>query len=277
MQCDHGWGIDLDDGSTNYEIYNNVCLSGGLKNREGNHRTVTNNVINGRFTCNVPYPAPTYDRFEQNIFWSGSYSASDPTLWAGIRNRNFFHNPAFDPPVPAVAAQAVTLDDADSWVGDARFADPEAFDFTIAEDSAAHKIGFKNFPMNQFGVQSPSLKKLAPLPPQRIPTKLFDNKIKRKKVPVVLGAEVDALDTESELTATGMYALKGVIITKLPAKSEMAGLGFEIDDVLIEVDGKEVKSVKDMNSKLKTVLKKGSGRFKVMRGQMIVEFTSEVP
>ena len=35
FQCDHGWDIDLDDGSSNYQIYNNVCLSGGLKLREG--------------------------------------------------------------------------------------------------------------------------------------------------------------------------------------------------------------------------------------------------
>ena len=45
MQCDHGWDIDLDDGSTNYEIYNNISLSGGIKTREGYHRIVTNNVI----------------------------------------------------------------------------------------------------------------------------------------------------------------------------------------------------------------------------------------
>ena len=34
-RCDHGWDIDLDDGSTNYHIYNNLCLHGGIKNREG--------------------------------------------------------------------------------------------------------------------------------------------------------------------------------------------------------------------------------------------------
>lgn len=30
-RCDHGWDIDLDDGSSNYHIYNNLCLHGGLK------------------------------------------------------------------------------------------------------------------------------------------------------------------------------------------------------------------------------------------------------
>ncbi len=34
-RCDHGWDIDLDDGSTNYHIYNNLTLNGGIKLREG--------------------------------------------------------------------------------------------------------------------------------------------------------------------------------------------------------------------------------------------------
>ena len=35
FRCDHGWDIDLDDGSSNYNIYNNICLNGGIKLREG--------------------------------------------------------------------------------------------------------------------------------------------------------------------------------------------------------------------------------------------------
>jgi hypothetical protein len=34
-RCDHGWDIDLDDGSSHYLIYNNLLLHGGLKLREG--------------------------------------------------------------------------------------------------------------------------------------------------------------------------------------------------------------------------------------------------
>ena len=43
-RCDHGWDVDLDDGSSNYEIYNNLFLHGGLKLREGFHRRVWNNI-----------------------------------------------------------------------------------------------------------------------------------------------------------------------------------------------------------------------------------------
>jgi hypothetical protein len=34
-RCDHGWDVDLDDGSTNYEIYNNVFLQGGAQAARG--------------------------------------------------------------------------------------------------------------------------------------------------------------------------------------------------------------------------------------------------
>ena len=44
-RCDHGWDVDLDDGSTNYHIYNNLFLRGGIKNREGFFRVVENNIM----------------------------------------------------------------------------------------------------------------------------------------------------------------------------------------------------------------------------------------
>ncbi len=44
-RCDHGWDIDLDDGSSFYIITNNLCLHGGIKNREGFGRVVENNIM----------------------------------------------------------------------------------------------------------------------------------------------------------------------------------------------------------------------------------------
>src|SRR5690606_14540614 len=56
FHCEHGWDIDLDDGSSNYHIYNNVCLNGGLKLREGYFRVVSNNILlNNTFHPHVWY------------------------------------------------------------------------------------------------------------------------------------------------------------------------------------------------------------------------------
>jgi len=39
------WGPVLDDGSSNYHVYNNLCIGCGIKAREGDYRLVENNII----------------------------------------------------------------------------------------------------------------------------------------------------------------------------------------------------------------------------------------
>lgn len=40
-----GWGIDLDDGASNYKIYNNLCIGVSIKLREGDYREIYNNIF----------------------------------------------------------------------------------------------------------------------------------------------------------------------------------------------------------------------------------------
>ena len=44
------------------------------------------------------------------------------------------------------------------------YVDPENGDFRVKEDSPAIKLGFKNFPMDQFGVKKPALRAIARTP-----------------------------------------------------------------------------------------------------------------
>ena len=68
-RCDHGWDIDLDDGSTQYRIYNNLLLNGGLKMREGYDRIATNNIIiNNGLHPHVWY-VNSGDIFKNNILF----------------------------------------------------------------------------------------------------------------------------------------------------------------------------------------------------------------
>jgi hypothetical protein len=67
MRCDHGWDIDLDDGSSNYHLYNNLCLNGGIKLREGFYRVVENNImVNNGFHPHVWFKN-SGDVFKRNI------------------------------------------------------------------------------------------------------------------------------------------------------------------------------------------------------------------
>jgi len=273
MQCDHGWDIDLDDGSTNYKIYNNLCLSGGLKTREGYFRIVTNNIILGRgYTCNVPYPKPTHDVFERNILWGKVYSASNPLLWGGRRNNNFIHNPDFGETVSATGVQEQTQDDAGSLYGNASLVAPEQGDFSVMNDSPALEVGFKNFPMTGFGVISTRLKELAPSPTIRLPKTAEPNLFIDTKTRNLLGAQIKSLRTMEEITATGMFSKIGVLLFTVPPKSKMAQLGFRADDVVLEIDGEKIS--KDyIFIEFMSGLKKGKYKAKVWRGQKTYIFT----
>ena len=55
--CEHGWDIDLDDGSSNFHIVENLCLCGGIKLREGFLRVVENNIMVHN-TLHPPNPNP---------------------------------------------------------------------------------------------------------------------------------------------------------------------------------------------------------------------------
>jgi hypothetical protein len=64
-----GWGLDLDDGASNYEIYNNLCVGVSMKLREGAYRTISNNIwVNGANSpCFHVGNEDNHDRYVRNI------------------------------------------------------------------------------------------------------------------------------------------------------------------------------------------------------------------
>jgi hypothetical protein len=64
-----GWGLDLDDGASNYEIYNNLCVGVSMKLREGAYRTIYNNIwVNGANSpCFHVGNENNHDRYFRNI------------------------------------------------------------------------------------------------------------------------------------------------------------------------------------------------------------------
>ena len=67
VQGTHGFGIDLDDGSSGYDIHHNLCIGVGIKLREGFCRTVENNVLLGApFDYHCAF-AGCEDRITNNI------------------------------------------------------------------------------------------------------------------------------------------------------------------------------------------------------------------
>ncbi len=165
-RCDHGWDIDLDDGSSNYHIYNNLCLNGGLKNREGFYRVVENNIIINGFHPHVWFKH-SEDVVRRNIFWTDHYlpaGGMPATPWGKEMDNNLVYYPGQRDPQPAARLAEQSKRDEHSIIADAMFVNPASGDFRVRAGSPALKLGFVNFPMDQFGVQKPGLKAIARTP-----------------------------------------------------------------------------------------------------------------
>lgn len=239
FRCDHGWDIDLDDGSSNYHIYNNVCLNGGLKLREGFHRTVENNImINNSFHPHVWFPN-SGDVFVRNIVSAG-YFPIRVNDWGKEVDYNIF------PDEVSLDEARKNGTDQHSVCGEVKYIDPEHGDFRVQEGSVAFSVGFKNFDMDQFGVVSPELKVLAkPVPiPALIRLNGNDDGVQE-----IMGMKVKNITTLGERSAAGLSDASGVWVMEVPGDSPAGGL-LRPDDVILQINRSPVKNVRDMREAL---------------------------
>jgi PDZ domain/Right handed beta helix region len=244
-RCDHGWDIDLDDGSTNYVITNNLCLNGGIKNREGFHRIVENNVmVNNSFHPHV-WPEESGDVFRHNIVFAPYKPAIMlKTAWGKEMDYNLVHQVGRAKPQPANALQAQSGRDEHSVIADALFVDPAKGDFRVREGSPALALGFKNFPMDQFGVQKPALKLLARTPSFNYsPQKQSRRNAQEKNW---LGAKVRNIVGEAEMSAYGTPGETGVLVLEVPAGGALEAAGLKMDDVILKLDGMAIDQCPDL-------------------------------
>lgn len=163
------WTIDLDDGSSRYEITDNLNLGSTLKLRDGFLRTVWNNI----FVSAVPlgfhvWPAESGDRLFQNITVvagarPGQLEAEATLIrpirmrdatWAAGMDRNLYWNVntgAFRVEGDDWAAWQAKGFDRNSLFADPQFIDPLSGNYHVRATSPAIALGFKNFPMDGFG------------------------------------------------------------------------------------------------------------------------------
>ncbi len=166
-RCDHGWDIALEEGSSNYLLCYNLCLRGGIKSCEGFYRIIENNImINNGFHPHAWYKH-TQDSVRRNIMISDRYHSTagmPATAWGGRMDHNLVHRRGVAKAMPAQKLARQSQRDAHSIMADAGFMDPSQGDFQVRMRSPALALGFKNFPMDRFGVQTPELKALARTP-----------------------------------------------------------------------------------------------------------------
>ncbi|MFT4566335.1 MAG: hypothetical protein ACJA08_003302 [Cyclobacteriaceae bacterium] len=265
-RCDHGWDIDLDDGSSHYRIYNNVLLNRGLKMREGYDRIATNNVIiNNSLHPHVWYPN-SGDVFKSNIV-SAAYKPAIMTRgipadgkWGAQLDSNLFITSEADR-----TKFAQNQADNNSLVGNPLFLDPANGDFRVDRLSPAIQLGFKNFPMNQFGVRSEKLKKIAKQP--EIPIMLVNKGNQKSKTYEWYMCTVKNVETLAERSAAGLSSTNGVILLSVPNYSNPGRSGFQVGDVIVSQGETPIRNFKQ----LQTIIEKHKGAknldFGVMHNQ----------
>jgi len=269
----HSFGIDLDDGSTNFKIYNNLTLGCSIKFREGFHRTVENNI----FIClggNLPARHKSFpdnkDVFRRNIV----VNTGSSTVLAGLqaqpgemreKDNNCYFTPGRSPrwgfrigfkrPRKNWTIEQMRKElgqERNSIVADPMFVDPVAGDYRVKPESPVLKLGFKNFPM-EFGVTASRLVKL--LPKRVFPTMEYidrsqggHTKKRSAKEESFLGAAVKNLTEEEEKSAVGVGSITGVLILRLPEGTPLAEAGLSKGDLIISCNGKKVHDFKALRS-----------------------------
>ena len=271
----HTWGIDLDDGSSHYHVYDNLCLGCSVKLREGFYRRVENNILIGNegiqlhvpFDYNRDYIAHNIIVLDLPAAYLFSITPISKMLDASLIDENLFWSLAqhFDPNLENHELKRYQAGgiDRNSLNADPMFVDPLNLDFRLHPNSPALQVGFKPFPLDRFGVTKPALKVMAKKAHQQYNT--FDpgdywgqavrerlqeavekQKQARERTYDFLGAKVKDLNSEAEQSTAGVGEIRGVFVLKVPAGSEAAKVGLHEGDAIMEANGKMLTNVKDL-------------------------------
>lgn len=238
FSCDHGWDIDLDDGSSNYEIFNNLCLSGGLKLREGFYRTVYNNImINNGFHPHVWFKN-SHDVFRNNIVMH-SHQDIQVNYWGDKVDENYYTS------LKDLEADQAKSVDANSSVVDLNFVDVAIGKF----DLISGNMNFQSLNLSDVGVRNTRLKRLLDSP--HIPEIHKEGNISKGAVFEWKGAKLKSIESLGEQSAAGLPTMEGVLVLELEENSPLAKAGIQKSDVIVGCQSVDVKELKDLQLVLK--------------------------
>lgn len=261
FRCDRGWDIDLDDGSSNYIIFNNLCLNGGIKLREGFYRKVFNNItVNSSIHMHAWYPG-SRDIVKNNlIFMPYQTYAMPQEKWGECFEANYLFGSNVVP-VPAEELSSMSGDDKNSMRVYMEFMNPEIGDYRL---KAPQLPGFENFEMD-FGVKYPPLRKLRrePVLPQikSVKQEVYESRL-------IHSIQVKNIDTDGEMSVYGTAGHCGVIVLAVDADSDAAHKGICKSDVIVSCGGKTVNCMADF-AECQDVYKNA---MEVIRGQRLICF-----
>lgn len=258
---DGDWAIDLDDGTSNMVLRNNLLLDGGIKLRDGFERTVQNNTLVSGHVYEQVSHADGGDVIEHNITLGGTAyenTQNNPAVNKYAIDENLFWNggspigitPDNSHSGEKFSTDGTTVNAASSWVqagmdvhslvADPKFTadDPtETYDFTVAADSPAIGLGFVNFPMTGFGATGAPLPPKAKLPYGEGSGPADPLLVQPEKLMGATATNVSSLAIQSSLGLTNNY---GLYLTDVPDGSYAADNGLRSSDDILQINGHQV-------------------------------------
>ena len=119
----------------------------------------------------------------------------------------------------------------------------------MREGSPALQLGFQNFPMDQFGVEWPKLKRIARTPemPRLDAAQPGTQQSGRDPRPSIwLGASLKKIVGMGEVSASGLPGEAGILVLDVPQASRAAAAGLRKGDVVLRLDGKPADTLRDL-------------------------------
>ncbi len=253
----HAFGIDLDDGSTNYEIYNNLCLGAGIKTREGFDRYVYNNILIGcPFEVHVTY-ALNNDVFANNLVYNAkpfNFILPNEGSTTAIVNNFYWNNrEAFELPDG----------DRDGVCADPIFAFASPNDYTVGKDSEILRKGFVNFPMSDADFGRPD--KPNPPPFFRISASSAGYTLEYR------GMLLADITGDGMQSAAGLPDKTGALILRVPFDSPFSAYGFRQSDVIRRIGGQRVETAADFTERFGEIPDGETVTVQVCRNQKMTE------
>lgn len=232
VQAKNTFGIDLDDGSTNYEICQNLCLGASIKTREGFDRIVHDNILIGcPFEIHVSY-AQNGDLFYKNVVYNEkAYNFIFPNEGnTTVFNRNFYWN-------QGEKIEGIPENDCQSTIRDPMFELKGANDYRVGKDSQVLRQGFCNFPMGDadFGRED------KPKPPHYHYAPSGKNRQHYELDQCVLSDIVD----EGMVSAVCLPDHEGAMIMQISESSKLYQQGYRMSDVLRKINGKTLRNTEE--------------------------------
>lgn len=242
FSCDYGWDIDLDDGSSNYHIVKNLCLRGGIKNREGVHRLVEHNImINNTFHPHVWFHR-CEDVFRHNVLFR---EYEDINLNSFGRQFDYNILCKKGDTEPAWPLRSKSGMDEHSIMADVKIDGLAEGNFAIPDKEWLDKLGIELEDFSDCGVQSPALKRKSRSPFERKIVLQPYTPVFREELIHFEGMKIKTLSGPAEMSATGMWQESGIYILQIDETNPWYTGGLRSNDVLLEVDGTPIHGVED--------------------------------